>query len=113
LPPLCGPVERRPQGRSWRRQGWWLGDFLTQGGRRKAEFFIFEYDELNRWAPVLLEQMRGLPQLADVASDQQSAGPTLKIVVNRDVASRLGVDPAYVDSILYSASGVWRGFTPP
>jgi len=62
-------------------------------------------DELNHWAPILLEKLQGLPQLADVASDQQSAGRTLKVEVNRDVASRLGVDPAYVDSILYDAFG--------
>src|SRR6204780_737126 len=57
-------------------------------------------DELNHWAPILLQKMQGLPELSDVASDQQSAGPTLKIEINRDVASRLGVDPEYVDSIL-------------
>ncbi len=62
-------------------------------------------DELNHWAPILLQKMQGLPQLADVASDQQSAGPTLKVEINRDVASRLGLDPALVDSILYDAFG--------
>ncbi len=62
-------------------------------------------DELNHWAPVLLQKMQGLPQLEDVASDQQNAGPTLKVEINRDVASRLGVDPALVDSILYDAFG--------
>ena len=80
---------------------------LSHKGERKAEFFIFEHgvDELNHWAPILLQKMRGLPQLADVASDQESAGPTLKVEINRDVASRLGVDPAYVDEILYDAFG--------
>ena len=62
-------------------------------------------DELNHWAPILLQKMQALPQLADVASDQQSAGPTLKVEINRDVASRVGVDPALVDSILYDAFG--------
>jgi multidrug efflux pump subunit AcrB len=62
-------------------------------------------DELNRWAPILLQKLQALPQLSDVASDQQSAGPTLKIDIDRDVASRLGVDPAYVDEILYDAFG--------
>jgi multidrug efflux pump subunit AcrB len=46
-----------------------------------------------------------LPQLADVASDQQSAGRMLNVEVNRDVASRLGVNPATVDSLLYDAFG--------
>ena len=62
-------------------------------------------DELNHWAPILLQKLQALPQLSDVASDQQSASPTLKIDINRDVASRLGVDPAYVDEILYDAFG--------
>ena len=61
--------------------------------------------ELDYWAPLLLEKMRALPQLADVASDQQSAGRTLSVEVNRDVASRLGIDPAVVDAILYDAFG--------
>jgi multidrug efflux pump subunit AcrB len=62
-------------------------------------------DELNHWAPILLQKLQGLPSLSDVASDQQSAGPTLKIEVDRDVASRVGVDPALVDQVLYDAFG--------
>jgi hydrophobe/amphiphile efflux-1 (HAE1) family protein len=61
--------------------------------------------ELNHWAPLLTEKMQGLPQLDDVASDQQSAGRTLTIEVNREAASRLGVDSALVDGILYDAFG--------
>jgi multidrug efflux pump subunit AcrB len=83
---------------------------ITVGARlSKAQYQYtlvdVDSDELNHWAPILLQKMRGLPQLADVASDQQSAGPTLKVEINRDVASRLGVDPALVDSILYDAFG--------
>ncbi len=62
-------------------------------------------DDLNHWAPLLLQKLQTLPSITDVASDQQSAGRTLRIEVNRDVASRLGVDPALVDSILYDAFG--------
>jgi hydrophobe/amphiphile efflux-1 (HAE1) family protein len=62
-------------------------------------------DELNHWAPLLLQRIQALPQLAAVASDQQSAGRTLNIAVNRDVASRLGINPALVDAILYDAFG--------
>ena len=62
-------------------------------------------DELNHWAPLPLQKMQTLPQLADVASDQQSAGRTLNIAVNRDVASRLGINPSLVDAILYDAFG--------
>ena len=66
-------------------------------------------DELDHWAPILLQKLQGLPQLADVASDQQSAGWTLTLEVNREVASRLGVDPALVDSILYDAFALLSG----
>jgi HAE1 family hydrophobic/amphiphilic exporter-1 len=62
-------------------------------------------DELNHWAPILLQKLRELPSLSDVASDQQSAGQTLKIEIDRDVASRVGVDPALVDQVLYDAFG--------
>jgi HAE1 family hydrophobic/amphiphilic exporter-1 len=62
-------------------------------------------DELNHWAPLLLEKMQTLPQLSDVATDQQSAGRTLNIAINRNVASRLGINPALVDAILYDAFG--------
>ena len=60
---------------------------------------------LNHWAPILLQKLKALPQLIDVASDQQSAGRTLNIEVNREAASRLGVDPDLVDSLLYDAFG--------
>ncbi len=60
---------------------------------------------LNHWAPVLLQKLQRLPQLINVASDQQSAGQTLKVEINREVASRLGVNPAVVDSLLYDAFG--------
>jgi hydrophobe/amphiphile efflux-1 (HAE1) family protein len=64
-----------------------------------------DIDELNHWAPLLVQKLQTLPSIIDVASDQQSAGHTLMIEVNRDAASRLGVDPAVVDSLLYDAFG--------
>jgi hydrophobe/amphiphile efflux-1 (HAE1) family protein len=62
-------------------------------------------DELDHWAPILLKKLQGLPQLTDVASDQQDAGRVMKIEVNRQVASQLGINPSIVDSILYDAFG--------
>jgi hydrophobe/amphiphile efflux-1 (HAE1) family protein len=62
-------------------------------------------EELNHWAPILLQKLQGLPQITGAASDQQSDGQTLKVEINRDVASRLGVNPAVVDSLLYDAFG--------
>ena len=62
-------------------------------------------DELDHWAPILLQELQTLPQLADVASDQQSTGRVLKIQVNRQLAQQLGINPSVVDSILYDAFG--------
>src|SRR5258707_29929 len=62
-------------------------------------------DELDHWAPILLQRLQTLPQLTDVASDQQSDGRIQKIEVNRQLASQLGINPSVVDSILYDAFG--------
>ncbi len=62
-------------------------------------------DELNHWAPILLKKLQTLPQLTDVASDQQSTGRVLKIEINRQLAQQLGINPSMVDSILYDAFG--------
>jgi len=62
-------------------------------------------DELNHWAPILLKKLETLPQLTDVASDQQSTGRVMKIEVNRQLAQQLGINPSVVDSILYDAFG--------
>ena len=62
-------------------------------------------DELNHWAPILLQKLQALPQLTDVASDQQSTGRVMKVEVNRQLASQLGINPSVVDSILYDAFG--------
>ncbi|WP_242393258.1 multidrug efflux RND transporter permease subunit [Anaeromyxobacter oryzisoli] len=62
-------------------------------------------DELKEWAPRLLEKLRGLPELRDVATDQQSAALQLSIEIDRDTAARLGITPQAVDQALYDAFG--------
>ena len=62
-------------------------------------------DELDHWAPILLKKLQTLPQLTDVASDQQSTGRVLKIEINRQLAQQFGINPSIVDSILYDAFG--------
>jgi hydrophobe/amphiphile efflux-1 (HAE1) family protein len=64
-----------------------------------------DLDELDHWAPILLQKLQTLPQLTDVTSDQQSTGRVLKVEVNRELAQQLGIDPSVVDSILYDAFG--------
>jgi HAE1 family hydrophobic/amphiphilic exporter-1 len=62
-------------------------------------------DELNEWAPKMMEKMRSLPQLKDVATDQQSAGATMTLTIDRDQASRFGIQPQLIDDTLYDAFG--------
>jgi multidrug efflux pump len=61
--------------------------------------------ELAEWAPRLVEKLRALPELRDVASDQQDRGLQASLVIDRDTASRLGVLPQVIDDTLYDAFG--------
>jgi HAE1 family hydrophobic/amphiphilic exporter-1 len=64
-----------------------------------------DIDELDHWAPILFSKLKTLPQLTDVASDQQSTGRVLKVEIDRQLAQQLGINPSVVDSILYDAFG--------
>jgi HAE1 family hydrophobic/amphiphilic exporter-1 len=61
--------------------------------------------ELNEWAPKILDRMKTLPELRDVATDQQSSGTTLTLTIDRDTASRFGIQPQLIDDTLYDAFG--------
>src|SRR3954468_13412397 len=61
--------------------------------------------ELAEWAPRLLEKLRSLPELADVASDQQSGGLQISVDIDREQASRYNVSPQAIDDTLYDAFG--------
>jgi multidrug efflux pump len=62
-------------------------------------------EELAVWVPKLLEALRGLPELVDIASDFQSDGLQAFIEIDRTMASRLGVTVAAIDNALYNAFG--------
>jgi multidrug efflux pump len=62
-------------------------------------------DELNAFAPQMLARLQQLPQLSDVASDQQTLGLQAKLVFDRNTASRLGITAATIDQTLYDAYG--------
>ena len=62
-------------------------------------------DELNTYAPQMLARMQKLPQLSDVASDQQTLGLAAKLVFDRNTASRLGITTSAIDQTLYDAYG--------
>jgi multidrug efflux pump len=61
--------------------------------------------ELSHWAPILMEQMRKIPELRDVNSDQQLKGLQATVVIDRDTAYRLGVSMQAIDDTLYDAFG--------
>ena len=61
--------------------------------------------ELATWSSRLVEKLRTLPQLRDVASDQQNNGLEANLVIDRDTASRLGILPQAIDDTLYDAFG--------
>ncbi|PYI84328.1 MAG: nodulation protein, partial [Verrucomicrobia bacterium] len=61
--------------------------------------------ELNTWTGALMEKLRALPQLRDVATDQQTRGAQAMLVIDRVTASRLGITPQQIDDALYDAFG--------
>src|SRR6185295_16530719 len=75
--------------------------------RTQFEFTLQDADlgELNQWAPKILAKMQTLPELRDVATDQQTNGTTLELKINRDTASRYGIQPQLIDDTLYDAFG--------
>jgi hydrophobe/amphiphile efflux-1 (HAE1) family protein len=62
-------------------------------------------DELDQWAPKLLAKLKTLPELRDVATDQQTGGATLTLTIDRDQAARFGIQPQLIDDTLYDAFG--------
>jgi hydrophobe/amphiphile efflux-1 (HAE1) family protein len=83
---------------------------LNVGGRLARTQYQYtlqdsNLDELNVWAPRLLEQMKKLPQLRDAASDQQNSSSKLALVIDRNQAARFGIQPALIDNTLYDAFG--------
>ena len=61
--------------------------------------------ELNTWTAKLMDKLQTLPQLRDVATDQQNQGSQVTLVIDRVTASRLGITPAEIDNTLYDAFG--------
>jgi multidrug efflux pump len=61
--------------------------------------------ELSEWVGRVYDRLKALPELRDVAMDQQSRGQQASLVIDRDVASRLGITPQLIDDTLYDAFG--------
>jgi len=86
------------------------GQDIRVGGRASKATYQYaltdqNIDELNSWAPKLVNKLKEYPQIKDATSDQQFRGLQETVVVDRDAAARLGIQPQAVDSTLYSAFG--------
>jgi multidrug efflux pump len=75
--------------------------------RTQFQYSLEDVDpkELASWTPRMIDKMQSLPELRDVASDQQNAGLLTTLEIDRDTASRLGVLPQTIDDTLYDAFG--------
>ena len=86
------------------------GQDINVGGRLSRTQYQYtltdsNLDELNVWAPKLMTRFRQLPQLTDVASDQQNAAASASLTIDRARASSFGITPALIDATIYDAIG--------
>jgi multidrug efflux pump subunit AcrB len=86
------------------------GQDIRVGGRSSKALYQYaltdqDIEELNTWAPKLVTKLHDYPQIKDATSDQQFRGLQENVVIDRDAAARLGIQPQAVDSTLYSAFG--------
>ena len=75
--------------------------------RTQYQFTLEDPDpnELNDWTNRFVAKLKSLPQLEDVATDQQTGGLAVSLVIDRATASRLGIAPSTIDNTLYDAFG--------
>ena len=86
------------------------GQDLRIGGRQSSAQYQYtiqsdNIDDLVKWGPTLLTQMKKQPMLTDVNTDQQNSGLESTLVYDRETASRLGITPQAIDTTLYQAFG--------
>jgi len=62
-------------------------------------------NELNHWTNRLMAKLQQMPELRDLATDQQTSGLTASLIVDRVTASRMGITPQTIDQTLYDAFG--------
>ena len=62
-------------------------------------------DELKQWADRFVTELKKLPDLEDVATDEQSGAAAVQLMIDRTTASRLGIAPTTIDNTLYDAFG--------
>jgi multidrug efflux pump len=86
------------------------GQDLRIGGRMSSAGYQYtiqseNIQDLAKWGPVLLQNIRKLPGLTDVNTDQQNNGLQAELSYDRATASRLGLTPQTIDSTLYDSFG--------
>src|SRR6202041_1048669 len=64
-----------------------------------------DQNELNQWTAKLMEKLNQMPQIQDVATDQQTSGLSEALVIDRVTASRMGITPTSIDQTLYDGFG--------
>ena len=78
-------------------------DAVVVSGSKGEQVYLISGAE--RPYRVFLDKMKSMPELTDVATDRESAGPMLNVTVNRDVASSFGILPSTIDNTLDDAFG--------
>jgi multidrug efflux pump len=83
---------------------------IRVGGRMSSAAYQFtlqsqDLDALKYWSPLVFERLKRIPILLDVNTDQQNEGLQTSVIVDRDTASRLGLNAAQIDAALYDAFG--------
>ena len=83
---------------------------ITIGARTSRSQYQYtlsdiDLDELNTWAPKLTQALEKMPQLKDVATDQQSTAPSSTLTIDRSAAGRFGIAPSDIDAAIYNQIG--------
>jgi multidrug efflux pump len=83
---------------------------LRVGGRQSNAQYQFSMrgdnlGDLTAFAPKMVDQLKTIPIISDVSSDQQNRGLQSMIHYDRDTAARLGISPKLIDDTLYDAFG--------
>ena len=83
---------------------------INVGGRSSKTQYQYtlqdsNLDELNHWAPLLMQKLGTLSMVRDVATDQQTNAPSVTMTIDRTTAARFGIQPQVIDDTLYDAFG--------
>ena len=103
---LRGPLSRIEGGQLFVQ----AGSDIRVGGRASKTSYQYtlqspDTGELYSWAPKILAKLRTLPELRDLATDQQNGGATVNLTVDRDAAARFGIAAQVIDDTLFDALG--------